>query len=103
MTGQEWLSLQVIEEFISSLNAEAKDTKTYSYTSLSEIAKTGKLNEEVLAWKNNEIEKVCVIANVGKDKRGTFFANNSKKGSHWQCRSHWGGRDRYRQMIYFDF
>ena len=66
LAGQEWLSLEMMEEFINEIKVEIKNTTILSYISLKDIEKAGQLDEKVRDWKKRDVKSICFIANVGK-------------------------------------
>ena len=86
LVGNQWISLEIMEEFIPKINSLRSQSIVISLAALKDIQKSWKLAENVGFWRNNGIESLCIIANVGKNKLNeTYFAINGLGGNHWAC------------------
>ena len=86
LVGNQWLSLEVMQFFISLINGIRKDTHISSLVELRDLGSGGKLEELKLGWKKYNVTSICVIANMGKDKLDeTFLASTTRTGNYWAC------------------
>ena len=87
LAGQRWLSLQVIETFVTIFNnRNNSDGKAYTLPFLTCLSTEGKLNDEMRKCKDDGVDNITVIANVGIDKlSNTFIASSKHVGTHWVC------------------
>ena len=86
LVGNQWLSLEVMQFFISPISGIQKDTHIASLVELMDLGSGGKLEESILGWKKNNVTPVSLIANVGKDKLDeTFLASTTRTGNYWTC------------------
>ena len=86
LVGNQWLSLEIMEEFIPKINSLRTQSMVISLVALKDLQNAGKLAEKVVFLRNSGIENLCVIANVGKNKLNeTYFAINGIGGNHWAC------------------
>ena len=86
LVGNQWLSLEMMQFFISPISGIQKDTHIASLVELMDLGSGGKLEESILGWKKNNVTPVSLIANVGKDKLNeTFLASTTRTGNYWTC------------------
>ena len=86
LVGHEWLSLEVIVEFITKINGIGNQSKVLSFVALKELEKGGHLVERYTYSKENSIQNLCVIVNVGRNKLSvTYLATSGLTGNHWAC------------------
>ena len=86
LVGHEKLSLEVIEELITKINAIGNQSKVLSFIALKEFEIVGHLVERHTYWKKKGIQNLCVIINVGRNKLSeTYLATSGQAGNHWTC------------------
>ena len=86
LVGNQWLSLEVMQFFISLINGIRKGTHIASLVKLRDLRSGGKLEKSILDWKKNNVTSVCVIANMGKYKLDeTFLVSTTCTSNHCTC------------------
>ena len=86
LVGHEKLSLEVIEELITKINAIGNQSKVLSFIALKEFKIGGHLVERHTCCNKKGIQNLCVIINVGRNKLSeTYLATTGQAGNHWMC------------------
>ena len=84
LVDHKWLSLEVIEELITKINAIGNQSKVSSFIALKEPKIGGHLTGRYTYWKGKGIQNLCVIINVGRNKLSeTYLATSGQAVKHW--------------------
>lgn len=84
LIGQEWLSLEVLEHFMTMLNQIRRDSFLISMPTLFSRKRGGDVASLVKEWFEDNVQRLAIIMNVGKNNRlETFLAQGNNRGSHW--------------------
>ena len=81
LVGHQWLSLEVIEEFITKINPIGNQCKVLSFIALKQLEKGGHLVEHYTYWKEKGLQNLRVIVNLGRNKLNEIYLCDKEKES----------------------
>ena len=81
LTGDNWLTLSIIQGFVKILNEQHAHTKVFVLNNLMGIS-TNQLRG-IVQKLGKGVKNLSFIVNVGLHRNGTFVATPSKPGCHW--------------------